>query len=186
MFTIFTKYDEIDGFKDGFVAPDVFVNIFYEDLAIRGSLDRIDFLFLSLKYRNPYPTSQQEKLNVYYDQFYKDYEDLEMNGLGGKIFGLQKEIADESANAAAAKSEQNKNPFRFVIPEKYIQFYNTIQQYVLKKGTGKKAELISHLVHTDSKRRNGFITKRDIQNAFYEAGIELSNKQVQQLTFPLH
>jgi hypothetical protein len=95
MFTIFTKYDELDGVKDGFVDAKIFATIFYDDLALR-SQERIDFKFLSLKYRDPYAYSYEDQQNVYYEQFYKDYDDIETNGLGSKIFGLKKDIYENS------------------------------------------------------------------------------------------
>ena len=87
IFTIFTEIDELDGVKDGYVSTQQFKEAIKIKIGSRSQLD-VDTEFLSLKYRSRAAGTAEEFDRVYYKFFYKDYEDLENDGLGDKIDGL--------------------------------------------------------------------------------------------------
>lgn len=150
-----------------------------ESLGIRTQRP-IDFEFLSLKYRDPDQFDPESFDYVYYKMFYDDYDKMESEGLGSKIWGLQKDIMGDHDSST---SKMEEDPFKIIIDEKFIRFYNSLRDKLL--DTRRDWLLIDKLISADPDK-TGFVSSMDIANAFQDSGIFLKNKQVGQVTFPLH
>jgi len=144
MYTIFTEIDELDGNKDGNVTTAQFVEAIITRLGVRSQL-AIDFEFLSLKYRHLDSPTYVEREQVWYKMFYNDYEYLDNYGLGSKIFGLAKDLADD-INEPNQTTSGSENPFKFIIPQKFIDFYLNIEKWMAKRRATDRfiSELLMH------------------------------------------
>jgi len=98
-------------------------------LGIRNQLD-VDTRFLSLKYRQT-RSYAAERDQVWYKDFYDDYKELDRNGLGDKIDGLQK--ISKQHGEAMPEGPEIGDPFKFDIPQKFLDFYKKLADWIVKK-----------------------------------------------------
>lgn len=183
MFTIFTEIDEIDGNRDGYVTTQQFIDAVISILGIE-SQDLIDFEYLSLKYRRMEANLPEERDRVWYKAFYNDYEYLDCNGLSGSIYGL--DGLQEQGNMPATSTVVAggvENPFRFDIPQKFLRFYMMIEGWIQKKN---RTEKFCESIVREDRHKEGFLSNRQLDRCFHAIGMELTKKQIGQISYPLH
>lgn len=173
MLTLFTEIDELDGEKSDYVTTNQFVESILE-ITSGHLVRRIDCEFLALKYSNMRGDGFGR---VRYRFFYNDYNQLEEEGLGEKLYGLRTE------DFAKKKEEMASNSMIVRIPQKFIDFYEKIEMWVVKNR--KTAQLCNLLVRED-KAREGYLTARQLHKCFETIGMALKPKQIGQMSHPLH
>ena len=87
IFTTFTTIDELDGRPEGFVKTTDFVEALIKLLG-EDLLSRIELEYLSMKYRQMDNENEEERDQVYYEYFYKDFLHMDENGLTEMINGI--------------------------------------------------------------------------------------------------
>ena len=181
IFTIFTEIDEIDGAREGHVTTQQFIDAIIAILGIE-SQELIDFEYLSLKYRRMEANLPEERDRVWYKAFYNDYEYLDCNGLSGSINGLD-DLQEDVPAASTVVAGGVENPFRFDIPQKFLDFYMMIEGWIRKK---KRTEKFCESMVREDHHKEGFLSNRQLHRCFQSIGMELTKKQIGQISYPLH
>ena len=121
-------------------------------------------------------------MKVYYEHFYKDYENIEIKGLADKVFGLEKDSIKKKSN----EHQADLNPFKFTVPKKYLDFYEHCGRWLREKKKDEK--LVAELIRIDkgNKGTRGFLSNSKIHQCFDQIGMILKKKQIGQLTYALH
>lgn len=194
--TMFTEVDELDGSKDGYVKPREFVDIIKSTLKTNTindcaqskdfklfKINSIDIEHLAFAYMMNIPKNgrggKEEMEKVYYELFYKQYDELENKGLANKITGL-----NQDAFKKGKKNVESKDKFfDYKIPDKYLKFYGILSKEI-ERG-GRKKQFFDAFLEQD-RVRDGFLTNSEVHYCFNKVGIKLIKKQVAQITYPLH
>ena len=115
----------------------------------------------------------EERDRVFYRFFYTDYQGLEERGVGDKMDGLDLQ----------QKADEKKKPTEFQIPQKFLDFYMELENWMKKRQL--RAKFCTLLVEADPNRES-FLTNQQIYACFQKLGMKLSKKQVAQATYSLH
>lgn len=143
----------------------------------------VDLEFLSLKFRQQNHEDEVQFDKVWYERFYDAYDYLETNGLSGRIFGFSDFDVGNLTVKELSNNKDTENPFRINVPQKFLDFYKKIEMWLVRKQMSAR---FVELVIMEDRQKTGYLSNQQVHNCFYDVGMELTKKQIGQLTYCLH